>query len=124
MDFTILKEQFENKKVFVTGHTGFKGSWLLLILKELGAKVVGYALAPENEADLFNQIDGAQYCEKSIIANILDAEQLKKEMEQLEKQFQNKKDDFELNDLQEFQEMVKELKKKIHEEMKNRGYFN
>jgi predicted nucleic acid-binding Zn-ribbon protein len=51
-------------------------------------------------------------------------EQLKKEMEQLEKQFQNKKDDFELNDLQEFQEMVKELKKKIHEEMKKRGYFN
>ena len=80
MDFTILKEQFENKKVFVTGHTGFKGSWLLLILKELGAKVVGYALAPENEADLFNQIDGAQYCEKSIIANILDDEQLKKEI--------------------------------------------
>ena len=80
MDFTILKEQFENKKVFVTGHTGFKGSWLLLILKKLGAQVVGYSLAPENKEDLFNQIDGAQYCEKSIIANILDAEQLKKEI--------------------------------------------
>lgn len=51
-------------------------------------------------------------------------EQLKKEMEKLEKQFENKKDFFELNDLQEFQEMAKELKNKIYEEMKKRGYFN
>lgn len=80
MNYTLLKEQFKNKKVFVTGHTGFKGSWLLLILKELGAQVRGYALAPENEHDLFNQLNGAQYCEKSIIADILDADLLKKEI--------------------------------------------
>jgi hypothetical protein len=54
----------------------------------------------------------------------MNEEKLNKEMEQLEKEFQNKKDDFELNDLQEFQEKAKELKKKIHEEMKKRGYFN
>lgn len=80
MNYTLIQKQFKNKKVFVTGHTGFKGSWLLLILKELGAQVHGYALSPEYENDLFNQLNGAQYCEKSIIADILDADQLKKEI--------------------------------------------
>jgi len=38
---------FAGKRVFVTGHTGFKGTWLTFLLKELGADVMGYALAPE-----------------------------------------------------------------------------
>ena len=37
----ILKKIFKNKKVFITGHTGFKGSWLTLCLKYLGANVLG-----------------------------------------------------------------------------------
>ena len=37
---------WKNKTVFITGHTGFKGSWLTLILSSLGARVVGYALNP------------------------------------------------------------------------------
>lgn len=37
---------FDGRSVFVTGHTGFKGSWLSLWLERLGAKVTGYALAP------------------------------------------------------------------------------
>jgi len=37
---------YKNKKVLITGHTGFKGSWLALWLKELGAEVIGYALKP------------------------------------------------------------------------------
>jgi len=44
---------YKNKKVFVTGHTGFKGSWLCLWLQELGADVVGYSLPPE-ELSHFN----------------------------------------------------------------------
>ncbi len=44
---------FKNKTVFVTGHTGFKGSWLCIWLKELGAKVIGYALEPYTEKDNF-----------------------------------------------------------------------
>jgi CDP-glucose 4,6-dehydratase len=39
-----LKKFYKNKKVFVTGHTGFKGSWLVSVLKELGAKVIGLSL--------------------------------------------------------------------------------
>ena len=38
---------YKNKKVFITGHTGFKGSWLNLWLEEIGAEVAGYSLAPE-----------------------------------------------------------------------------
>jgi CDP-glucose 4,6-dehydratase len=42
------------RKVFVTGHTGFKGSWLCLLLQRLGAKVTGYALVPPTEPSLFS----------------------------------------------------------------------
>lgn len=49
----VLKE-YKNKKVFVTGITGFKGSWMCRILNLSGAKVYGYALEPENEQSLYN----------------------------------------------------------------------
>ncbi len=48
-----LKEFYKGKKVFITGHTGFKGAWLTYWLKELGADVAGYALEPEYERSLF-----------------------------------------------------------------------
>lgn len=44
---------WKDKKVLVTGHTGFKGSWLSLWLQKLGAKVVGYALSPPTKPSLF-----------------------------------------------------------------------
>ena len=53
---------YKDKKVFITGHTGFKGAWLLLILRTIGAKVKGYALAPEPNS-LFELIDGSVLCE-------------------------------------------------------------
>ncbi len=53
-----MKEYFSNyykgKKVFVTGHTGFKGAWFITWLHLLGANVKGFALAPEDENGLFN----------------------------------------------------------------------
>lgn len=48
-----LAEFYRNKKVLITGHTGFKGSWLTQILFSYGAKVVGYSLKPETEPNLF-----------------------------------------------------------------------
>lgn len=45
---------WHKRKVFVTGHTGFKGTWLCLWLTELGAEVTGYALVPPTEPALFN----------------------------------------------------------------------
>jgi CDP-glucose 4,6-dehydratase len=47
---------YKGKRVFLTGHTGFKGAWMLTWLQSLGAIVKGYALAPEDDKSLFNQI--------------------------------------------------------------------
>jgi len=49
----VLARGFSGRSVLVTGHTGFKGSWLALWLSELGARVTGYALAPETSPALF-----------------------------------------------------------------------
>lgn len=49
-------EIYKNKKVFITGHTGFKGSWLALWLHELGAEVAGYSLPPD-ELSHFNLLN-------------------------------------------------------------------
>jgi CDP-glucose 4,6-dehydratase len=48
---------YNNKKVLVTGHTGFKGSWLCLWLKKMGAHVTGYALEPETVPNHFNLLN-------------------------------------------------------------------
>ncbi|WP_019140747.1 CDP-glucose 4,6-dehydratase [Noviherbaspirillum massiliense] len=45
---------WSNKRVFITGHTGFKGSWLCLMLQSLGARVAGYALEPPTQPSLFS----------------------------------------------------------------------
>lgn len=74
-----LMALFKNKKVFITGHTGFKGSWLLGLLHHLGADVKGYALKPENLNDLYNLIDGDNLCE-SVIADIRDLPKLTEEI--------------------------------------------
>lgn len=49
----LLNNIYKNKTVLVTGHTGFKGSWLSIWLLQLGAKVIGYGLDPKNEKDNF-----------------------------------------------------------------------
>ena len=49
----LFNNVFEGKTVLVTGHTGFKGSWLSIWLRELGAEVIGYALEPYTEKDNF-----------------------------------------------------------------------
>ncbi len=75
-----LRKAYQGKRVFVTGHTGFKGSWLLLMLEELGAEVKGYALEPKHENDLFNLIDGSNRCEH-VVADIRNKEQLNLEIQ-------------------------------------------
>jgi CDP-glucose 4,6-dehydratase len=61
-----LKETYSGKKVYVTGHTGFKGSWLIQILSMLGAEIKGYSLAPETDLNLFTKLSGANICESEI----------------------------------------------------------
>lgn len=79
MTYTHLADYYKGKRVFLTGHTGFKGSWMLSWLHALGAEVKGYALAPDNEADHFNIIKGAELCE-SVIGDIRDKNKLEKEI--------------------------------------------
>jgi CDP-glucose 4,6-dehydratase len=81
-----LTSIYSGKKVFLTGHTGFKGSWLLAWLHFLGAEVMGYALNSENENSLYNCIEGDTIC-KSTIADIRSEETLKNEILKFEPDF-------------------------------------
>src|SRR5687767_1474172 len=45
---------WRDRRVFLTGHTGFKGAWTALLLRSLGARVHGYALAPDSDDGVFN----------------------------------------------------------------------
>jgi len=63
---------WKGKKVLITGHTGFKGSWLTLWLKLLGAEVCGYALPPENSPNLFENLE----LEKQVTSIIGDVRRL------------------------------------------------
>lgn len=70
---------WHGKSIFLTGHTGFKGSWLSLWLKHIGAQVTGYALQPSTDPSLFEVADVAQDM-TSIIGDIRDAEKLAQAM--------------------------------------------
>ena len=74
-----LSKIYSGKKVFLTGHTGFKGSWLAFILNQLGATVKGYSLAPTQSQNLFNLIKVASFSQ-SILADIQDKQKLEKEI--------------------------------------------
>ncbi len=60
---TELRNAYDGRRVLVTGHTGFKGSWLALWLHDLGAAVTGYALAPATSPAAFEVMDLPSCCE-------------------------------------------------------------
>lgn len=75
-----LLDFYKSKKIFLTGHSGFKGLWLLCWLNKLGAIVKGYSLPPDNNIPFFNSIkDNIDY--QNIFADIRDSSVLKKEIE-------------------------------------------
>ena len=67
---------YKGKKVLITGHTGFKGSWLCRILVGAGAQVTGYSLTPPTEPNLFSMADVEDKME-SVIGDIRDLAHLK-----------------------------------------------
>lgn len=77
--FHKLQDTYKGKKVFLTGHTGFKGAWMLKTFSLLGAEVKGYALAPQTKDDLYHLIDGDSIC-TSVIADLRDAKLLEAEL--------------------------------------------
>ena len=68
---------WKNKTVFITGHTGFKGSWLTLILSNLGARVFGYALNPISKPNFFDGAKLNQFLKKDYRGDIKDLKKLK-----------------------------------------------
>ena len=67
---------YRGKRVFVTGHTGFKGSWLCRMLKHAGAEVTGYALNPPTDPSLF-EIAKIEQDVHSVVGDIRDMKALK-----------------------------------------------
>ena len=65
---------YHNTRVLITGHTGFKGSWLALWLSQMGAKIIGYSLAPPTEPNHFHLLNMDI---NSIIGDVRDTEKLK-----------------------------------------------
>tara|TARA_B110001450_G_C17588185_1_gene467820 strand:- start:77 stop:1150 length:1074 start_codon:yes stop_codon:yes gene_type:complete len=77
--FINLKKFWKNKRVFITGHTGFKGTWLSLFLNLFNAEIFGYSLKPE-KTSLFNQTRSFEFCKKNFYSDINDLQKLKKKL--------------------------------------------
>ena len=70
----MFNSAFQDRRVLITGHTGFKGSWLALWLAQMGAKITGYSLEPPTEPNHFQLLN---LNIDSIIGDVRDAERLK-----------------------------------------------
>ena len=73
----ILKKFWKGKKVFITGHTGFKGSWMCILLNMLSSRIYGYSLKPK-KISLFNQANCKKFIKKNYYENINDVKKLEK----------------------------------------------
>jgi CDP-glucose 4,6-dehydratase len=74
-----FETELSGKRVFVTGHTGFTGSWVSIWLNAIGAKVFGYSLAPETSPNLFNEA-GVDELVGGTVADIRNFEELRNQM--------------------------------------------
>lgn len=81
-----LLESFKGKRIFITGHTGFKGSWLSLILHNAGAKVCGYSLPAEKRSH-FNDLNLKNKLSTHIEADIRDDKHLFKAVSDFEPEY-------------------------------------
>ena len=89
MDKIILQNalnSFKGKKVFITGHTGFKGSWLSYILNKVGAEVMGYALDPIDEPSHFNMLNLSSKIHH-VVGDVRDANKLDDAMHKFKPEF-------------------------------------
>jgi len=82
----VFADAYRGKRVFVTGHTGFKGSWLCLWLERLGAEVHGFSLAPPTDPSLFEQAGLASAIQHTI-GDVRDAAALSTALAKADPQF-------------------------------------
>ncbi len=75
----IISNYYTGKKVFVTGHTGFKGAWFITWLHQMGAVVKGFALAPDDDNGLFNIIKD-NFSFEHVVGDIRNKQLLEKEI--------------------------------------------
>jgi CDP-glucose 4,6-dehydratase len=80
----VMDNFYRGKKVFITGHTGFKGSWLCLWLHKLGAEVHGYALEPPTTPSLFSMAKVSELLCSHQIADVREATALSAAMRQVQ----------------------------------------
>ena len=73
MEISKIPNFYKNKKVFITGHSGFKGSWLAKTLDVFGATVFGYSLKPDNE---LNHYDLIEFNKAGVFSDISDLKKL------------------------------------------------
>ena len=86
---TTINEKFKTfagRRVFITGHTGFKGSWLAFLLEEMGAEVMGFALPPATTVNHFDLL-GLDKRIKHKIGDIRDAELLTSALNEFQPEF-------------------------------------
>jgi CDP-glucose 4,6-dehydratase len=125
-NFKNLKNFWKGKKVFLTGHTGFKGSWLSIILSILEAKIIGYSLKA-NRISFFKLAKLQNIMQESIVGDVRDYEKLKNSVKKtrpdliihmaaqslVRKSYKNSKNTFDVNigGTVNILEIVKELKR-------------
>jgi CDP-glucose 4,6-dehydratase len=86
-NFYFLKKFWKDKRVFLTGHTGFKGSWFSILLNLLGAKVAGYSLKPDQKVNLFDLAKLNKQIHTSTFGDIRDYGKLKKSISKFSPHF-------------------------------------
>ena len=86
LTISYLKKKFSGKKIFITGHTGFKGSWLTFILKEVGAEIMGFALPPATVVNLFDLLTLEKKI-KHVVGDIRDSAKLIDAVNQFQPEF-------------------------------------
>ena len=67
---------WRGKRVLVTGHTGFMGGWLTVVLNEFGARVIGYALAPPTAPSFFDAVGLRELLDEDMRADVRDLTKL------------------------------------------------
>ena len=86
-NFKYLNKFWKDKKVFLTGHTGFKGSWFSIFLNLLGAKVAGYSLKPNTNLNFYDLAKLDKEIYKTTFGDIRDYKKLKQSIKKFSPDF-------------------------------------